>query len=292
VTVVYQTGFEVAEGYEPAYTLAGQQGWVSQGTGGNGLFTNAAVFPSMGQQAYVGEFPPEEQETSLAVWQPVNLTPIPSNTPIVRFSVDMAIWESLNEAYDYFGWSVYNASNALLLTVYFDNYWCSISYLLEGSANWVTAAPTFHNYTRYRLQILMDFSSNLWSATLDGALIATNQPLRNTPSTELTLGDIDAIWYYDDPIVPGDNYMLYDNYTITREGTLPPTLTLLDRTGNSFALRLTGEPGRRYAIDATTNFTAWSFLRTNTVDLFDGTFEFTDRDARPPHRCYRGRLVP
>lgn len=86
--------------------------------------------------------------------------------------------------------------------------------------------------------------------------------------------------------------MMFDNYTITREEPPPPTLTPLDRTGNTFTLRLTGEPERRYAIEATTNFTAWSFLRTNTTDLFDGTFEFTDRDARPPRRFYRGRLVP
>lgn len=292
VTVVYQTGFEEAEGYNPEYTLAGQLGWTNDGTGGNGLFTDAANFPDMGQQAYVGAFPPEDFEVSLAVWRPINLAPIPSNTTLVRFSVEMAIRDSLNGAYDYFDWSVYNASNERLLTIDFDNKTYSIAYLLEGTTQWVTAAPTFRNDVRYRLQILMDFSNNRWSATLGDALIATNQPLRTRTDTALTLGDVDAIWYYEDLIVPGDNFMLFDNYTITREGPLPPTLTPLDRAGNTFTFRLRGEPGRRYAVEATTNFTAWSSLRTNTTDLLDGTFEFTDRDARPPYRFYRGRLVP
>ena len=35
--VLYETGFEPDEGYDMQFTLAGQGGWLAEGTGGSGL---------------------------------------------------------------------------------------------------------------------------------------------------------------------------------------------------------------------------------------------------------------
>ncbi len=58
--LVYSANFETSEGYDARYVLgvpnnAGQNGWLAEGTGGNGL---VSIFAGYGQQAYVGIFPP------------------------------------------------------------------------------------------------------------------------------------------------------------------------------------------------------------------------------------------
>ena len=65
--VLYETGFEPDEGYDMKFTLAGQGGWLAEGTGGSGLVKE--TFTDMGNQAYVGFFPPEKDDESyLNLW--------------------------------------------------------------------------------------------------------------------------------------------------------------------------------------------------------------------------------
>src|SRR5688572_16115521 len=71
-TVLYSTGFEPAEGYNPDLTLAGQNGWLSEGTGGNGLLQG---FLNETQQAFVGFSLPDRATTNIIVWRPVNYVP-------------------------------------------------------------------------------------------------------------------------------------------------------------------------------------------------------------------------
>jgi hypothetical protein len=52
-----------------------------------------------------------------------------------------------------------------------------------------------------------------------------------------------------------------------------------------------GSSGVRFAIDATTNFAAWTPLRTNVVS--DGFFDYLDTSATAlSRRLYRARWVP
>jgi hypothetical protein len=293
VITVFSTGFEIEEGYDPAFTLAGQQGWIAFGTGGNGLASETNGFPGLGQQAYVGLFPPLDFESSLVVWRPINLDPVPASTPLVKFSTIMEIVDSTDDLYDCFRWSVFNANGDRLFQLDFDNTFLTINYRLQDSPFFVATGATFSNDLPYRLLVVMDFAQNLWSARLDGTLLVTNLPITDG-NLPLNLGDIDAVWVYGDPENPGDNAMVFDNYQITREpaSVLPPTLAVLGRpVGGLFPLCLTGEPGRRYAIEATADFKTWIPLRTNTAD--GGSFDFLDTTASGvTRRFYRGRLVP
>ncbi len=192
---VYSTGFEPSEGYDESIpTLWGQPGWQAAGTGGNGLITASAWFPGMGQQAYVGFQAPDAFEYALWVWQPLGLSPVPAATPLVTFSVDMAVMDSLlTSDRDEFWWEVYTTAGDRLITLTFNNQDRKISYWLENSTSGVDTGVMFNRDTRYHLQILMDYLHNRWSATLDTALLATNQPMTQTGLT-LDLGDIDAVW--------------------------------------------------------------------------------------------------
>jgi hypothetical protein len=74
---------------------------------------------------------------------------------------------------------------------------------------------------------------------------------------------------------------------------MPAQLTAIaGPVGGVFVLRLQGESGRQYAIDASDDLSTWTALKTNVVGL-DGTFDFADTTAGGSrHRMYRGRFVP
>ena len=291
-TNLFTTHFEAAEGYDGTWTLEGQQGWLAEGTGGNGIVTNA--FAGQGQQAYVGLFPPAStNESDLFVWQPINFSPLAAGLAVVKFSVLMSIEDSTVEAWDNFRWSVYNTQAERLFSIDFDNYYWDVSYQLDGTNDLVVTPVTFTNGIPYLLQVTMDFASNHWSATLGSRVIVTNQQI-STVNALLNLGDVDAVWLIYNPEFPGDNRMIFDNYQITAESLAPPQpqLQLLSRTGDGTTLlRLLGQSGMRFAIDTATNFISWSALKTNVAS--DGYFDYIDTSATTSaRRFYRGRWVP
>ena len=290
-TNIFSTQFEPSEGYSIDLDLVGQNGWQGEGSGGNGILTN--FFEDRGQQAYLGYFPPNTNDDQLVVWRPINFTPLAANLPVVEFSVLMSIVDSSNTNYDNFRWSVYNTAGHRLFTLDFDNYELSIKYLLDGSTNFVDTGWGFDPDEVYTLLVRMNFASNLWNAALGGELIVTNKPITTTGAAP-TLGDVDAVWLVFDPDAPGDNYLLFDDYRIAAEVPAPPRprMNLIERTpaGHVF-LRLEGASGVRFAIDATTNFSTWTPLRTNVIS--DGFFDYLDTSAAGlARRYYRARWVP
>jgi hypothetical protein len=286
-TVVYSTGFEASEGYRMEGALSGQNGWLHNGSGGNGIVTN--FFANEGQQAYIGYNPPSSGDSRLFVWRPINLAPVPTNTPLVRFSVLMDIEDSSNRNYDNFRWTVFNTLENPLFLIEFDNYTRKIYRLLDGTNNWVDTGVQFNNNVVSTLVVTMDFKRGRWNATFDGQLLATNQPLTTT-NAPLNLGDVDAAWIVYDASAPGDNFMVFDNYRITAEeprAVLSPPAKV---AAGSMLLQLACPPGYRYAIDASTNFVNWTALKTNVAT--NGFFSHTDTNAVTPRRFYRGRWVP
>ncbi len=287
-TVVYSTQFEAGEGYSTNLDLIGQNGWQGEGSGGNGIITS--YFSGQGQQAYLGYSPPNAGDDFLVVWHPLDLSPFPTNTPIVRFSTLMAIGDSSNTNYDYFQWTVYNSLVQSLFTIEFDNFYTNVWYAL--GTNFIPTGLQYSPDTPYTLQVMMDFSQNRWSATLSGVTLATNQPIA-APGVTLDLGDIDAAWLVYDTNAPGNNYMVFDNYLVTVESLPPPPATLqtLGRTSDGWLLlRLFGPSGAAYAIDATSDLRLWTPLKTNVVT--GGYFDLIDTTAPLyRNRFYRGRLV-
>ena len=285
ITNIFSTQFEATEGYSTNLDLVGQNGWLGFGSGGNGLEPDS--FTNQGQQAYIGYFAPDPGDDQLSVWRPINFSPMPTNISFVRFSVLMSITDSSNTNYDNFYWSVYNAQSHRLFTLDFDNYDLGIYYLLDGTNDFVWTGEEFTNDEPTTLVITMNFLQNSWSATFAGVLLATNQPITTT-GAPLNLGDVDAVWSVYDTNAPGDNYK------ITAE-VVPPPAPRLETPGYSgngpFLLRVLGQSGERFAIDATTNLTVWTALKTNVIT--DGYFDYVDSSAPAfMRRHYRARWAP
>lgn len=289
-TNLYSTGFEFSEGYDPTYELIGQQGWISDTasrSGGNGVLTNFLD----SQAAYIGLFPMEPLQSYLAIWHPINYAPLSSGMPVVKFSVTLAVIDSTNGYRDDFRWSVYNIQGNHLFTVDFYNVDLGVYYLLDGTNQFVFSGLTFTNDGPYTLGVTMDFSRNRWAATLNGATLATEQPITTT-NAPLNLGDIDALWVIGTTASPGDNFMIFDNYQVTADIAPGARLAALGRPANGqIPLRLFGPSGTRYAIDVSADLRQWSALKTNTVT--DGSFDYVDTSAgTAARRYYRARLVP
>jgi hypothetical protein len=280
--LIYSTAFETSEGYNANLDLAGQKGWQYEGSGGNGLLSG--IFPGRGQQAFIGYAPPATGGDYLFLYQPINRA-----FAQVQFSVTMSIVDSTTTNWDDFGWSVYNQQGKQLFTLDFDNYDLGIYYYLDDTNSRVWSGLEFTNSIPYSLSIDLDFAHNRWSAKFNGALLATNQPI-TTIGSALNLGDVDAGWIVYDPTAPGDNFMVFDDYLVT--ASLPaPQLKLLGIFGGQTALRLYGTPDMAFAIEASTNVTQWTPLKTNVTT--GGSFDYLDEGAAGlAHRFYRARWVP
>jgi hypothetical protein len=280
--LLYQTGFDASEGYNTNFDLVGQKGWVGQGSGGNGILPG--WFPGKGQRAYVGFSPPNTNDSSLFVFQQINKT-----IPQAQFSVTFQIEDSRNNNWDDFYWSTYNQQGQKLFTLDFDNYELKVYYILGASTNRTFSGLTFSNATLYQLGVGLDFTSNLWSATLNGAVVATNKSITTTGAS-LNLGDFDAGWFIFDPNAPGDNFMVFDDYRVTAS-IPPPSMRMLGILNGAATLRVTGLAGNSFAVEASTNLTQWASLKTNITTA--GSFDFVDdKSSGLKQRSYRARWVP
>ena len=285
-TNIYSTQFEVAQGYNPSLDLAGQNGWTKFGSGGNGL-TNG-FFGGQGQQAYVGYLPPAPGDSNLFVWHPINFSPVAAGLPLVTFTTLMSIVASTNGNLDFFQWQVFNNQTQPLIVIDFDTGLTNVGYFLDGT-QYVDSGVKFAFGATYTLTVTMNFASNRWSATLNSAQLAINQPITTT-GKQLTLGDVDAVWDLYLPNAPGDNFMLFDNYTITAEALPPPRPVLFaPRHGRSFNVTFATQSNFVYTVEFADQAQAsdWTAL-TNLVG--NGQIcVFRDYAAPDGARYYRVR---
>lgn len=288
-TLIYRTGFEAFEGYSTNFTLSGQNGWIHEGTGGNGVVLD--FIPGAGQSAYVGFAPPGATEFN-NVWRPVNLAPVPTNLSVVTFSVTMLVRDSTSTMNrDDFRWSIYNTNGARLFTLDFDNVTTGINYGLDDGAGFVATGYQFTRGAVHELAITMNFPRNRWQASLNGTVLTAPLPLTTT-SAALNLGDIDAVWAIRTPGSAGNNYLVFDNYQIAGEPRVAmPTLLSATRQSDGFLrLQVQAEQATRNAIEVSTNLTQWSAVVTNSAP--DGAFDVLDGSPLTlPRRFYRVRLA-
>lgn len=292
--VLFYTGFETSEGYTAAeleLPLRGQKGWLGSGSGGNGLVRD--FFLGLGQQAYIGYLPPAPKDGFLVLWKPLDLpTPSPDR-PIWRFSVLMQIVDSTNGQYDDFRWTFYNRDGITLFSIAFDNATTGIYFALGDSAEFVDTGYAFSNEAMYELEVILNFARNDWIARMNGVRIIDSQPI-SLEGVALDLGDVDAVWVVHDPQWAGDNYMLFDEYTVTVEPmtTIPP---LVEPWGfnedGEFQLLLHGERGERYAVEATEDLKQWTRIGEELLE--EGWLLFTDpASGGRRHSFYRMVQVP
>lgn len=288
-TLIYRTTFEAHEGYNASSDLSGQNNWTHEGSGGNGLLTG--FIPGQGQQAYIGFTAPAGTDEFLNVWRPVNFAPVPTNLSVVTFSVSMRVVDSTNGRRDDFRWSIYNTNGSRLFTLDFDNATEGISYVLDDGAEFVPTGFQFSRDAVHELAITMNFRRNRWQAALDGFALMSALPITTT-NAALNLGDVDAVWAIRTPGSAGNNFLAFDNYTISGEAPVTvPSLVSVARQGDGLLrLLVQAEQATRNAIEVSTNLTHWTAVVTNSAP--SGAFEVLDGSpSLLPRRFYRVRVA-
>jgi hypothetical protein len=301
--VLFETGFEKFEGYAPNQELVGQGGWVGVGSGGNGVL-GEPLDGFHGQYAYIGFAGPTNASDAFNnVWHPVGLQPVGGDLPVVQFSVSLQIQDSSTNApyFDDFRWSFYGVDASRLFSIDFDNDTRLVNFVLDDGS---TQQPppfrptgySFHNGTPYDLLVTLNLGRNLWTASINGAVIVNSQPI-TTKVQPLTLGDIDAVWAIRNPQTPGDNYMLFDDYRIeaTALTEIPPTVEVIGplATNGAFLVRIYGEPGVHYVLEATSDFKTWVSVASGDGPKPGGILDLQDASAGiHPHRYYRASSTP
>ena len=288
-TLIYRTTFEGHEGYSTNSSLAGQNGWVQFGTGGNGVVTD--FIPGAGQSAYIGFGAPGGAGEFLNVWRPVNLAPVPANLSVVTFSVTMMVVDSSNGRRDDFRWSIYNTNGARLFSLDFDNASTGINYGLDDGAGFVATGFQFTRDAVHELSVVLNFPRNRWQAALDGVTLTAPLPITTT-NAPLNLGDVDAVWAIRTPGSAGNNYLVFDNYQLAGEPrvTVPTLHSGGLQPGGMYRLLVNGEPAIRHAIEVSTNLMHWTPVLTNSAPA--GAFDVLDgAPGALARRFYRVRVV-
>ena len=244
-------------------------------------------FPGFGQQAYVGFQPPAEG-TYTTIWRPVDFSP-PTNA-IVKFSVKMGIVQSTAGGDDEFRWAVYNRNGDRLFAINFETPTGEVSYETEDLA-YRSTGWKFPFDGPQDFEIWMDFARNSWTARLNDIVLANAQWITLTNATELSLGDVDAVWFINSTNGVGNNYMVFDDYRIVSENlkAIPAFLEPLRRTAEGFfQFTVFGQPGVPYAVEYTRDFQEW-ILHGEYQDE-EGTFTFEDNlTGTDRYRFYRVR---
>lgn len=311
--VLYETGFEPFEGFSPDQDLVGQGSWIGLATdlegkptvlAGNGVLSEP-VPGFQGQYAYIG-FDAPTRTADFNLWRPVNLRPTGQPLPLVRFQVSFQINDSTEQApfFDDFRWSVYNIAEDRLFSLDFDNDSLGVNYILDDARGGqpppiVPTGFTFEHGEPYDLEMDLNFQRNLWTARINGVVVVNALPI-TAAGAALTLGDVDAVWVIRTPGKPGDNYMIFDDYRISvlPLSDIPPTLEPIGLLNNgAFVVRVYGEPGVNYRLEASTlspNGTpSWTLVASGVAQSPGGYVDLQDPAAgTEPNRSYRAVSVP
>ncbi len=255
--VLYSTGFESTE--TPPFTagvstaaapkLVGTGNWamvVNPVTVATSLcYPFAAIdsdlVPGMGQTAalgYLGSSAPPSTTQFIRVGRKVDSEPVlAGNKPIIDFYCQIGLNQSTNSRNDDFELLVYNWDDKVLGGLTFD---LTRNELFRYDANEFNTSSTASPYTDTGLSLSslygtvvevtmhINYKTNTWTATVGGVQVITSAPFTQRPvsGTNLaarTFGSLSARWYITTVGFPGNNWMLFDDWTIS--ASAEPTIS-------------------------------------------------------------------
>lgn len=217
--VIYQTGFDAAEGYVANSPLGGQGNWVAYPPDfsypGQGV-----VSTSSGQQGYVGKGDPGTGSFN-SVIQFIEVEQEPGT--VMELTTKITIVDSTDLKRDFFYLDVSNIYGYWLLSLRFDNSTRRIFYYSISTGSFVDTGLKFSRGTPFDVKIIMDFHANRWSASTNGLVLVNSVSIVPEGSPiSLNLGSLSASWFVENLSRPGDNYMLLDEISIVQKGLAVP----------------------------------------------------------------------
>lgn len=276
--VLYETDFE---DFTPGPDkLAGTDGWEATLTGQQLHGIDDEIIPGLGKTAFLGFAPPRIPPTSpptVSVFRPLNFDPIAQGRPMIQFEALIAIADSRDDPEtpaideslrrDRFLVTVYNRAGDPLASVIYDNRLSTFGLWRNDGANSTDSELEFIIEEPQFLLIRIDFESNSWSAFLDGIPVFTDAEFNASGKTR-DLGTIAAEWTLSNRLVPGDNWMLFDDWIVEakRKPTQPFHIHGIEITpDNLIQLTYAADEGFTYRIERSADLKSWSELQNSPV---------------------------
>jgi hypothetical protein len=245
--------------------------------------------------------------TSVYVRRPVNIDPVVLNEEVATFKTNFLILDSSSTSgrRDNFEFLIYNSNLSLLGGIRFDNTTMDSStglprrliYRLSwnGSAfQYFLTDEIFLPAIMETLQIRINFRTNRWTATLSDYPVFQDLAFY-TGTVPRNLGSVMARMVVTNTdatnILPGNNYMLFDNYSV-RTDPLSMTATVIKTATGGARITWNEEAGYTYQLQYSNDCVSWysdlpGASRTATVTQF---VNFTDpTTVVPKRRFYRVR---
>ena len=324
---LYSTGFEnftpgpdriagvPASGTNPV--IPATDGWTGSHAGQDrtGIFSEAEhAIPGIGHAAYFGgnTAPIFTGGPGIFVRKILNYDPLAQGTEVVTYRLRMGVQDSSGFNRDNFEFLLYT-NNALgggaagsypLGGIQFDNTqlnpasgkpWQEIyrySYdTAPASMRYTSTGVTFLYGTLHDLEIRVNFRTNKWSAALDTVPLFSDLPFYNGPYAR-NVGSVLIQSKVSSALLPGNNYLLVDDLTITAEPLPAPGLPdLIWSRDEGVQLKWEQEAGYRYEVRSAADLGFWTKVsggeaKTATTTAFSGSF--TDASSVGiPRRFYK-----
>ena len=234
---------------------------------------------------------------TVSVFRPVNYDPVAEGKPFIEFEALIGIADSQDDPEtrlidestreDRFIITVYNVALLPLASIIYDNRTNTYGLYRNNGANSFDTGFEFVIEEPQFLFLRIDFENNTWSAELDGAPLFTDALFTSTGRTR-DLGAIAAEWNITNRFLPGDNWMLFDDWIITShprtepQPTEPFTISKVERTGNNeVKLTYPADAGCTYRIQFSTDLQSWQELPSSPITASETNPVAVYTDATP-----------
>lgn len=295
---LYETDFETFT--TGSGKLANVNGWTQSVSPSGATITSCSgidsnLVPGLGKTAYLGYYPPSGGTATGAGFVRVNrkVTPDPvaAGKPIIEFYCVAGLKQSTNGRNDDFQLLVYNQTDNVLGGLVFD---LSDRYIYRYDGNSYTNTGSSFDYDETsEVAFRINYLTGLWSADVAGVRVVDGAVLTTRTTTEAprTFGSIGARWLITTWGLPGNNWMLLDDWQVNASPEGAPAIASLNRSGASTTVNWWAEAGYTYHLEAgntpyPASFTTLAGSSTSTTSS-SLLLSFTDTTASATKRFYR-----
>lgn len=281
VVTLYETAFEgFAVGDD---TLVGTDGWLGDNIGEAVHGIDENILPGIGKSAFLGFNPPSD--SFVRVFRPVDYDPVAEATPVIEFFALVGIQESGTGSRDVFYVTVLNSAGQALAGIRLRSTAFGVEVSRYDGAGFFVIVGGFAHGLLEPMFLTIDYAANTWSASWAGVGLFLDAPFTSRNGIARDLGSFAAEWQLANPLSPGDNWMLIDEWTIEARGPAPPVvpgLVAVARDGDgTVTLEWTAVAGLAYQVEYSDDLATWSadLPGSGITPAVDGPVTFVDASA-------------
>ena len=262
---IYQTDFDNFPVGDDKWH--GTDGWVSNATSGGvqAIDSDVIIGGGLGNTASLGFNRPPSTFTT--VFRPMNVDPAEAGTGEVEIELLMGIQDSTNNIRDSFYVSIYNMDGDFLGSLRFSNEDASYGIWRSDGTEVIDTGIDFIRGELHVIDISLNLEANLWSASIDGLPMFTDETLTSRSNRERTLGPLAIEWQLSQRFASlhGDNWFLLADLRVDTAieapdpvGTEPFAITEISKGADGqVTVHWPGDPGFVYQVEYSEDLQTW-----------------------------------